>query len=126
MRSQARREEWTEILRGWKESGQNQRSYCVTRGIAYSTFCYWNRELREEGARAGGLDAVRAIEVGGMLSARRMAELGPSTLPEMDTQGIVIRVTGFEATVTITGRVGLEVVGRILEACEGNGSHARA
>lgn len=126
MRNQVRRDEWTKILQDWKESGQNQRLYCAAHGIAYSTFCYWNKKLAEEVARADGLEAVRAIEVGDMLCANRMAELWPSTLPEIDTQGIVIRVPGLEATVTITGRVGLAVVGRILEACGGDAAHARA
>jgi hypothetical protein len=45
---------------------------------------------------------------------------------DMETQGIVIRLAGGDATVTIAGRISIDAVGKILAACEGIPEHAQA
>ncbi|MCZ7597549.1 MAG: IS66 family insertion sequence element accessory protein TnpB [Gammaproteobacteria bacterium] len=33
-------------MKAFDSSGETQRAFCESRGIAYSTFCYWRRRLR--------------------------------------------------------------------------------
>lgn len=38
--------EWQRLMKEFETSGETQRAFCESRGIAYSTFCYWRRRLR--------------------------------------------------------------------------------
>jgi hypothetical protein len=38
---------WPGVFDDWAASGLSQRRFCEARGIAFSTFCYWRRRLRE-------------------------------------------------------------------------------
>ena len=39
---------WENHISSWRESGLNQRQYCLRHGIAISTFSYWIRKFRTE------------------------------------------------------------------------------
>jgi len=120
MRKQTKREGWQAIIDGWVASGQSQKAYCAARGIVYSTFCYWNRRLQLDLQGKDRDQPLKAIEVG------RMPYAGTPARLHMETQGIVIKLTGCDASVTIAGRLSIDLVGRIMAACQGMIEHARA
>jgi len=125
-KDRSKREGWQSIIDGWVTSGQSQKAYCASRGIVYSTFCYWNRRLQLNLQGKDGDQPLRAIEV------RRLPHLGtptgrsPAPRLDLETQGIVIRLACCDANVTIAGRLSIDLVGRIMAACEGIIEHARA
>lgn len=41
------REAWRQLMAAYEASDQTQRAFCAEHGVAYSTFCYWRRRLRE-------------------------------------------------------------------------------
>ncbi len=48
--SQGRRQRfWQQHIDAWFQSGESQRRYCQTQGIALATFGYWRRKLKNEG-----------------------------------------------------------------------------
>lgn len=125
MKAQSKRKNWKGIIEDWHVSGRSQKAYCRQKGYAYSTFCYWNRRLRQDIFGASPEDRLCAVEVGRFPSA----PIGISDVQrervDMDTQGIVITLADSDATVTIAGRMSLEALGRIFAACEGATNHAR-
>ncbi len=39
---------WQQHIDAWCQSGESQRCYCQTQGIALATFGYWRRKLKNE------------------------------------------------------------------------------
>lgn len=56
MGRQSRREERSAVVERYLRSGQKQRDFCESEGVATSTLQYWLKRSREEGAK------FRAIE----------------------------------------------------------------
>lgn len=42
------RDEWKRLMAAYEASDLTQRAFCAEQGLAYSTFCYWRRRLRQE------------------------------------------------------------------------------
>lgn len=125
MRNHEKHDEWSGIVEEWGRSGQKQKEFCASRGIAYSTFCYWKKQLEAEGRGAVDKD-IKAVEVAHISPGGIWGRRWPSAGIEVDTQGIEIQIPGSDAKVTIVGRLSIEVVGRIIAACAEDGDRARA
>jgi len=50
--------EWQQLMVAYEASDLTQRAFCAEQGVAYSTFCYWRRRLRQE---SGGGDHAPAL-----------------------------------------------------------------
>jgi len=66
---EARLEKWAGTVEEWKGSGLSQKEFCRRKGIAFSTYGYWQKRLRETGwkkkpalAETGGFKPVHVIE----------------------------------------------------------------
>ena len=42
---------WQDHINNWQSSGQTQRAYCLSNGIALATFCYWRHKLKQNGCK---------------------------------------------------------------------------
>ncbi len=67
-------EQWRELIEHQRTGTQSARAFCQARGIAYSTFLYHKRKLRDRVDRgnevtasgeAGGFIELNALPVGG-------------------------------------------------------------
>jgi hypothetical protein len=38
---------WEQLMAQYEASGLKQRAFCAQHGLAYSTFCYWRKRLRQ-------------------------------------------------------------------------------
>jgi transposase-like protein len=38
---------WEQLMAQYEASGLKQRTFCEQHGLAYSTFCYWRKQLRQ-------------------------------------------------------------------------------
>jgi len=38
---------WAQLMTQYESSGLKQRTFCEQHGLAYSTFCYWRKQLRQ-------------------------------------------------------------------------------
>jgi len=38
---------WEQLLAQYEAGGLKQRAFCEQHGLAYSTFCYWRKRLRQ-------------------------------------------------------------------------------
>ncbi len=38
---------WEQLMAQYKASGLKQRAFCEQHGLAYSTYCYWRKQLRQ-------------------------------------------------------------------------------
>jgi len=56
-----KREFWSTHIEGWKVSGQCQRDYCGERGLAVSTFQWWNSRLKSESGSSTTSVALVAV-----------------------------------------------------------------
>lgn len=71
--------EWAHLMAGYEASGLPQRAFCDQQGVAYSSFCYWRKQLRE---------AAPLIELSALPSSE-----APRWRVELDLgQGIVLRM----------------------------------
>ncbi len=50
-------EQWKAIISEYESSGLTQRDFCLQQGVAYSSFTYWLKKLKEMGP-ASYVDAV--------------------------------------------------------------------
>ena len=41
------RADWEQLMEQYEASGLKQRTFCEQHGVAYSTFCYWRKRLRQ-------------------------------------------------------------------------------
>lgn len=125
MKANEKSEHWGKLLTAWRDSGLNQKAFCVERGISYSNFCYWRRG-RANGADELGNENIRAIEITRHDEGSLATALPALSAILMETQGIVLKLPGYDATITIAGRVSLRALGRLMAACEGITDHAQA
>ena len=80
------KEYWRGVFGEWSESGLSQRLFCEERGISFSTFCYWRRQLREEN-EVESQSVFIPVEIKDPLQSRR-----PSQYEVHLEAGIRIRV----------------------------------
>ena len=80
------RDEWMRLMDEHKASGLTQREFCQRRQLAYSTFGYWRKQLRQ----AAATDAVSEP----LVELPVLAMPGPSAWRvELDLgQGVILRV----------------------------------
>ncbi|MGO8692657.1 MAG: IS66 family insertion sequence element accessory protein TnpA [Rectinemataceae bacterium] len=126
MEQQKKRDCWEGIIREWPESGLSQREYCLRQSLSYSTFRYWYRSLGSGNAKAEASRRVRAIEVSKKAMKPQSAAMNPVASGEVETDKIVIEILGTEATVTISGRMSLTCLSRIMSAFKEIVGHAEA
>ena len=41
------RADWEQLMEQYESGGLKQRAFCEQHGLAYSTFCYWRKRLRQ-------------------------------------------------------------------------------
>jgi len=41
------RSDWEQLMAQYEASGLKQRAFCEQHRLAYSTFCYWRKQLRQ-------------------------------------------------------------------------------
>jgi hypothetical protein len=74
----------------YESSGLTQRNFCDERGVAYSSFCYWRKRLREENGSSPLIELpvqLNAAEISGAIHPK------PDWRVELDLgQGIVVRI----------------------------------
>ena len=39
--------DWKQLMEQYEAGGLKQRAFCEQHGLAYSTFCYWRKRLRQ-------------------------------------------------------------------------------
>jgi len=125
MQRQAKRNHWEKVIQDWKGIGQSQKDFCIERDIPYSVFRYWRVKLDGRDNTELSIDAIRAVEIG------RVPSCSPSVRSlEFISQGISLSVADSDATVTITGRINMERLERIIVACnqsdDGSADNAKA
>jgi hypothetical protein len=121
-----KRDRWESIIRGWPESGLSQREYCLRKSLSYSTFRYWYRRLGFGNAQTEASRRIRVVEVSQKAMKLQTSTMNPEANGEVQTDKIVIKIPGTEATVTISGRMNLAHLSRIMSAFNEIGSHAEA
>jgi putative transposase len=57
------REQWRQVIAEQADSGLSQSAFCAERGIAYSTFTFWKRKLREAGSPGDGARGMEFVEL---------------------------------------------------------------
>lgn len=81
-----KRAQWEQLMASYEASDMAQREFCVKHGVAYSSFCYWRKQLRT---------AVSAeTEVPALVELRALASSEtPAWRVELDLgKGMVLRV----------------------------------
>jgi len=77
---------WEGIIREHADSGMSVRAFCLERGLARCSFCWWRRELRD----LGGPDSRGE---GGTASGAGFVELVPSRRSPGDGgSGVTVRL----------------------------------
>ena len=83
-RKKRSREEWERLMASYEANDITQRAFCVQHGLAYSSFCYWRKQLRTATAAR---DVVPLVELPALASSdsawRVEVDLG---------QGVVLRL----------------------------------
>jgi putative transposase len=78
------RDEWQRLVASYEASGMTQRAFCVQHDLAYSSFCYWRKQLR---TAAAAQDVVPLVELPALASSE------PAWRVEVDLgQGVVLRL----------------------------------
>ena len=126
MEHQNKRDHWEGIIRKWPESGLSQREFCLRQSLSYTAFRYWYRSVGAGQTPTKANRHVRAVEVSRIAMAPRAVARNPVANGEVETDKIVIEIPGTEATVTISGRMSLAYLSRIMNALVGIGGHAEA
>lgn len=117
---------WEGIIRKWPDSGLSQREYCLRQNLTYSAFRYWYRRLGFGNAPTKSSQQVRAVEVSRKAMRHRTIAMNPVANGEVETDKIVIKLPGAQALVTISGRMSLASLSRIMGVLDGIGRHAEA
>jgi hypothetical protein len=55
---QQTREHYFAVITAWKQSGQNQKQFCLQNNIAYHVFHYWYKVYRDHAPAAGSFVAL--------------------------------------------------------------------
>ena len=126
MEHESKRDLWKVTIRGWAESGLSQREYCFRQSLTYSAFRYWYRHFGSGNEQTESNRRVRAVEVSRKAMKPHTAAMNPVENGEIETDKIVIKIPGTEATVTISGLMSLATLNRILGVFRGIDSHAEA
>jgi hypothetical protein len=126
MEHENKRELWEGNIREWSESGLSQREYCLRQSLTYSAFRYWYRRLVSGDAQPETNGRVRAFEVSQKAMKPQTATMNPMANGEVETDKIVIEIPGTKVTVTISGRMSLERLIRIMSVFNEIGGHAEA
>jgi hypothetical protein len=126
MEHQYKRDRWEGIIREWPESGLSQRKYCLRQGLTYSAFRYWYRSLGFGNAQTKASSRASVVEVSRIAVNPQAVAKSPVANGEVETDKIVIKIPGTEATVTISGRMSLGCLSRIMSAFNEVGSHVEA
>jgi hypothetical protein len=120
------RDEWKGIIEDWQGAGQSQRKYCSRKRLVYSAFRYWFRKLARQPVKGGNEGQVRAIEISKIGIPFPLMLSHRTKRTNINACGIVIPLGGTNASVTLSGRLSLEQLGRVIAACEGSSDHAQA
>ena len=123
MEQQNKRDQWEGIIREWPESGLSQREYCLRQRLTYSAFRYWYRRLGSGTAQTKATRRVSVVEISRIAVNPRAVAKNPVANGEVETDKIVIEIPGTQAIVTISGRMSLAHMSRIMSAFDGIGSH---
>ena len=126
MKHENKRELWEGIIREWPESGLSQREYCLRQSLSYSAFRYWYRSLGSGNAQSEANRRVRAVEVSQKAKKPQTVAMNSVANGEVEIDKIVIEIPGAKATVTISGRMSLARLSRIMSAFNEMGGHAEA
>jgi len=85
-------EQWRELIEHQRAGKQSARAFCQARGIAYSTFPYHKRKLRETAVDCGNEEAVSA-EAGGFIELNALPEGDRPLEVELSLgNGLVLRI----------------------------------
>ncbi len=126
MEHEKKRDRWEGIIREWPESALSQREYCLRKSLSYSAFRYWYRRLGSGNAQTKATRRVSVVEISrAAVNPQAIAKRSVAN-GEVETGKIVIKIPGTEATVTISGRMSLAHISRIMNALSGIGSHVEA
>jgi len=117
---------WSAIIREWRESRLTQKAYCAEHDLSYSTFCYWNRAVRDRADSEVASSDVHAVEIGRIPSESIPFDVRAALGVEFATEGIVLPVAGGEGRITIEGKIRLGALARILAVCQDEVGHAQA
>ncbi len=80
------RTQWEQLMARYEASNLTQRKFCSQQGIAYSSFCYWRKQLRTPEAVEAAVGPL--IELPVLPSAEV-----PSWRVELDLgDGVILRV----------------------------------
>jgi hypothetical protein len=126
MEQQNKHEPWEGTIREWSESGLSQRAYCLRQNLTYSAFRYWYQRLGSSNTQTETSRRVRAVEVSQKAMEPQTSTMNPEANGEVETDKIVIKIPGTKATVTISGRMSLGCLSRIMSAFNEIDSHAEA
>jgi hypothetical protein len=74
------RDSWQERITEWRSSGLSRAAWCRHQGIAYPTFLYWDKKLREQ------LPIAAFVEI--------PEELTSDPGFTLECQGVLVRLTG--------------------------------
>lgn len=85
VKKQRSRGEWERLMARFDASGLTQRAFCMEQGVAYSSFCYWRKQLRSPAAVES---QAPLIELSTLPAIER-----PTWRVELDLgQGIILRL----------------------------------
>ena len=80
------RADWEQLMARYEASEVSQRAFCAQHGLAYSSFCYWRKQLRAAVSAEAGVPALVELSMG-------HSSTTPSWRVELDLgQGVVLRV----------------------------------
>jgi transposase-like protein len=78
------RADWEQLMTRYEASEVSQRAFCTQHGLAYSSFCYWRKQLRT--AVSAGVPALVELPMGDSSAM-------PSWRVELDLgRGVVLRL----------------------------------
>jgi hypothetical protein len=108
-----RQEHWQTIIEAQGASGLTQSRFCTQQGINVHNFHYWKRRLADPAPRLHDTDLIELP----------CFEIKP-TFPalEFETEGILIPLAGGNACLTITGKLTVSDLARLLDACAPKGA----
>jgi hypothetical protein len=111
-----KRELWEQIIAAWESSGLSQKAFCQEHGHSHYQFGYWRKKTRASGT--AWIDATSRSKPAIQFACYQIGvpanAIDPE--PELETQGIIVPV-GNGGTVTITGRLTIGQLAKIMEAC---------
>jgi len=123
MEHQNKHDQWKGIIGEWHDSGLSQRKYCLKQTLLYSTFRYWYQKLGFGNLSAKVDNRISVVDVS-RLAMKSRAIARNTAAKDVVIDKIAIAIPGTEATVTISGRMSLDSLSRIMSALNGSSDHA--